>query len=635
MPIHQALRVCPQLIVLDGRHDVYRCFTEATWEICRRYAPALETFLDEAFADFSGTEEIYPDLLGLGGRIQKEILEEVGLPVTIGIAKNRMVSKPAAKTVKPRGRGSEGRRRSCCRCRSKDRRHGAKPRALPRHEHPHRARFGIRFGRSRRCSEGQRLAPRAGPQRASRPIPARNSEVGLSPSVARNAPPTGRLGGPLLLVDRVIRAIRKLGLRTRTMRIRIRYSDGEDNETSISFPPTAFDEEIQPLARTLLWKLYARRVTIRFVGSGFSNFQADEGQLELFTDASLTRFHSAVDAIRDKFGHGAIVAGRAIELLGKLPHTPRVCAQDAIPKVRTGDHQMWNPKNQQYPSPKAPSARPRGGPAPFRPPNPLRGMVLLRLPGMLTRPEGGALPTLSAGYWMHLSQVFIGPAGWSYKDWEGKVYPHPSSPGFDPLAYLAQSFPCIEVNSSFYRPPSARMSEAWAKRTPDSFVFTVKAWERFTHDRETFTEGDARLFQEGIAPLLGAGKLGAILLQFPWFFRDDDKARDRIRRAADALRGWAPLVIELRHVSWLEALGFLRDQELNFCNIDQPQSSTAITGTRLVTGPVGYVRLHGRNAKAWFSKQAGRDEKTTISTAASSCVSGRRRSGRWRPRSSS
>jgi uncharacterized protein YecE (DUF72 family) len=68
-------------------------------------------------------------------------------------------------------------------------------------------------------------------------------------------------------------------------------------------------------------------------------------------------------------------------------------------------------------------------------------------------------------------------------------------------------------------------------------------------------------------------------------------------------------VIELRHDSWLEALDFLRGQELNFCNIDQPKSSTSITGTRLVTGPVGYVRLHGRNAAAWFSKEAGRDQK--------------------------
>jgi uncharacterized protein YecE (DUF72 family) len=208
-----------------------------------------------------------------------------------------------------------------------------------------------------------------------------------------------------------------------------------------------------------------------------------------------------------------------------------------------------------------------------------------------------------------MSDILIGPAGWSYEDWAGKVYPDPPPPGFDPLAYLARHFPCIEVNSSFYRPPTARMSEAWARRTPESFVFTVKAWERFTHDKEKFTEADARLFQEGIAPLLEAGKLGALLLQFPWFFRDGEAARDRIRRAADALRGWAPLVIELRHTSWLEALDFLRGQELNFCNIDQPKSSTAITGTRIVTGPVAYVRLHGRNAKAWFSKEAGRDQK--------------------------
>src|SRR6185503_12005803 len=170
-----------------------------------------------------------------------------------------------------------------------------------------------------------------------------------------------------------------------------------------------------------------------------------------------------------------------------------------------------------------------------------------------------------------MGEILIGSAGWSYKDWAGKVYPDPAPPGFDPLAYLAQYFPVIEVNSSFYRPPTAAMSETWARRTPESFVFTVKAWERFTHDRERFTEADARLFQEGIAPLLGAGKLGAILLQYPWFFRDGPGTRDRIRRAADALRGWAPLVIELRHTSWLDALDFVREQQLNFCNIDQPQ----------------------------------------------------------------
>ncbi len=208
-----------------------------------------------------------------------------------------------------------------------------------------------------------------------------------------------------------------------------------------------------------------------------------------------------------------------------------------------------------------------------------------------------------------MGEILIGSAGWSYKDWAGKVYPDPPPPGFDPLEYLARYLPLIEVNSSFYRPPSAKMSETWARRTPESFVFTVKAWERFTHDKERFTDADARLFREGIAPLLAAGKLGAILLQYPWFFRDGPGTRDRIRRAVDALRGRAPLVIELRHASWLDALDFIREQQLNFCNIDQPTSSTAITGTRIVTGPIAYVRLHGRNAQAWFDKNAGVNEK--------------------------
>ena len=330
MPIHQALRICPQLIVLDGRHDVYRCFTEATWEICRRYAPELETFLDEAFADFSGTEEIYPDLLGLGARIQKEILDEVGLPVTIGIAKNRMVSKLAAKTVKPRGLREipEGQEEAFLLPLPIEKIAGMGPKtAALFHDMNIRT---VREFREIPLATLEAMLGKVGVslhERArgedTRPIHEREipKQVSRETSLEKPTADRGELEGVLFyLVDRAIRAIRKLGLRTRTMRIRIRYSDGEDNETSVSFPPTAFDEEIQPMARKLLWKLYTRRVTVRFVGSGFSNFQADEGQLELFTDASLTRFHAAVDAIRDKFGHGAIVAGRAIDLLGKLPH---------------------------------------------------------------------------------------------------------------------------------------------------------------------------------------------------------------------------------------------------------------------------------------------------------------------------
>jgi uncharacterized protein YecE (DUF72 family) len=209
-----------------------------------------------------------------------------------------------------------------------------------------------------------------------------------------------------------------------------------------------------------------------------------------------------------------------------------------------------------------------------------------------------------------MSELYIGPAGWSYDDWKGRVYPDPAPRGFDPLAYLARSFNAVELNSSFYRPPSAAMAASWASRTPPAFRFTAKAWRRFTHDRETYSAADLLLFKQGLAPLVESGKLAAVLLQFPWFFGASTANRDRLRRAAEALAGvGAPMVVELRHRSWLEAFDLLRELRLSFCNIDQPPSSTCLSGTRFVTGPIGYVRLHGRNAKAWFDPKAGRDEK--------------------------
>jgi DNA polymerase IV len=329
MPIHQARKVCPELVVLDGRHEVYRCFTEAIWEIIRRYAPALETFLDEAFADFSGTEHVYPDIADLGRRIRREIRDEVGLPVTVGIGRNRMISKLAAKSVKPDGL-----------CRVPDGEEDAFMLPLPVGKIPGigpktAALFGdmnirtVREFREIPLATLQAMLGKVGAalyERArgedSRPVQEREIPKQVSRETTLEQPTADRawLEGMLFyLVDRAIRAIRQQGLRTRTMRVRFRYSDWVDEETSLSFPPTAYDQDLQPLARKLLWKLYSRRVTVRFVGVQFSNFQADEGQLELFTDEALERFTTAVDAIRDKFGHGALVSGRAIELLNKLP----------------------------------------------------------------------------------------------------------------------------------------------------------------------------------------------------------------------------------------------------------------------------------------------------------------------------
>lgn len=208
------------------------------------------------------------------------------------------------------------------------------------------------------------------------------------------------------------------------------------------------------------------------------------------------------------------------------------------------------------------------------------------------------------------SPLRIGVAGWSYRDWEGIVYP-PGLPGRERLPFLARFFDCIEINSTFYRPPVADHARRWAGAVADRprFLFTAKLSKGFTHEGDLAPPA-VRAFREGIAPLAEAGRLGALLAQFPWFFRDTPEARDRIARIASAFRG-LPVVVELRHRSFAarDALAFLEDLGLGFAAIDLPLARDTMRPSSVNTGPIGYVRLHGRNREAWFSREATRDQK--------------------------
>jgi DNA polymerase-4 len=329
MPLHQATRICPELIVLEGRHEVYRCFTDAIWAIVRRYAPALETFLDEAFADFSGAEAAVGDFLELGRRIRREIRDETGLPVTVGVGRNRMLSKLAAKSVKPDGlrllRPEEEEPFLLALPIEKIPGMGPKTSALFRDMNVRT----IREFRAIPLDTLQRMLGRTGAalyERArgqdSRIVEEREIPQSISreTTLATATSDLAELEGMLsYLVDRAMRAVRDLGLKTRRLRVRLRYSDWADEEGSAALAPTAFDEDVQPAARDLLRALYRRRVSLRFVGITLSGFSDDGGQLQLFSDGRLERFHAAADAVREKFGHGALVSGRAIALLGTLP----------------------------------------------------------------------------------------------------------------------------------------------------------------------------------------------------------------------------------------------------------------------------------------------------------------------------
>lgn len=202
-------------------------------------------------------------------------------------------------------------------------------------------------------------------------------------------------------------------------------------------------------------------------------------------------------------------------------------------------------------------------------------------------------------------RVLIGTAGWSYKDWEGTFYP-PHGSKFDALAYISHYFDTVEVNSSFYRIPPPTHGKSWVRRVAQNhdFQFTVKLYRGFTHARQELAVDDAEAFQRFLDPMAEAGRLGALLIQYPWSFKEEG---DRIDQLFDVLRTFEryPRAVEVRHSSFQtdEFYQMLREAGSAFVNIDQPLFSDSIKPSGVLTSNIGYVRLHGRNYQKWFAHQ--------------------------------
>jgi uncharacterized protein YecE (DUF72 family) len=202
--------------------------------------------------------------------------------------------------------------------------------------------------------------------------------------------------------------------------------------------------------------------------------------------------------------------------------------------------------------------------------------------------------------------IRIGPAGWKYKDWEGVVYPQPAPRGFDPLAYIAEYFAAVEINSSYYGPPRPTTAHRWVNSVSQNpqFRFTAKLFHSFTHERKP-EPADERDFKAGIAPIIEADRLGAILIQFPWSFKNEPENREYLWRLQKRFQEY-PLVVEVRHASWMaaEILDTFAELGIGLCNIDQPIFHRSVTPAAHTTSAIGYVRLHGRNYQNWFSPKA-------------------------------
>jgi uncharacterized protein YecE (DUF72 family) len=214
------------------------------------------------------------------------------------------------------------------------------------------------------------------------------------------------------------------------------------------------------------------------------------------------------------------------------------------------------------------------------------------------------------------SRVRVGPAGWNYKDWEGIVYPAGAGRRFDPLAYLAEYFDTIEINSSFYGPPRPNDAAAWARRVGNNprFKFTAKVWQRLTHERDKLDAaglvGAVEEVRRSMAPIAEAGLLGPLLLQFPWSFRNTPENQEHVAMLLRALADFR-VAVEVRHADWDDELFFdlLREHGAAFCNVDQPVIGESLRPSARVTSAIGYFRLHGRNYKTWFVEHAGRDAR--------------------------
>jgi uncharacterized protein YecE (DUF72 family) len=217
--------------------------------------------------------------------------------------------------------------------------------------------------------------------------------------------------------------------------------------------------------------------------------------------------------------------------------------------------------------------------------------------------------------------IRVGPAGWAYADWEGRVYPAHRPPGFHPLRHLARYFDGIEIDSSFYAPPRAEHAARWVQLVEShaTFRFWMKLHRDFTHgafahepveSESTAWDAHAAVFRDGIEPIVRARRLEALLAQFPVTFlygKNEIRRLGRLRALFDGL----PLVLEVRHESWFSrpALDTVRGLGWSLAHVDMPAAWNHPPDRHAPTGPIGYLRLHGRNSAQWFREGAERDDR--------------------------
>jgi len=244
-----------------------------------------------------------------------------------------------------------------------------------------------------------------------------------------------------------------------------------------------------------------------------------------------------------------------------------------------------------------------------------------------------------------VGEILIGTSSWTdptlVKD--GHFYPREARSAEARLRYYATQFPLVEVDSTYYYPPSERNAALWIERTPPGFTFNIKAYSLLTGHptkpdslykdlRERLPETKGNLYRErlpsevvdevwqrfhdALMPLHSAGKLGAVLFQFPQWFVIGRKPKYYVEECAARLADFR-LAIEFRHESWMrdenreETLSFLSERNLPYVCVDMPQGfDSSVRAVAAATADdLAMVRFHGRNTAAWEAKGVTASER--------------------------
>lgn len=201
--------------------------------------------------------------------------------------------------------------------------------------------------------------------------------------------------------------------------------------------------------------------------------------------------------------------------------------------------------------------------------------------------------------------IRIGTCSWADEGLLSSWYPPSVRTAAERLAHYAARFDVVEADSPFYRLPTPETTARWAERTPPGFTFFVKASGEMTGHRPADRDEAFRAFREAVAPLEAAGKLRGVLLQYPpWVAKSREAARE-ILLARDLLDP-LPALVEFRHASWLveeelpTTIELCERNGLALVSLDAPPN--ALPRVAAATGPLAYVRFHGRNRDTWFRK---------------------------------